>query len=321
MENKQFRNYWLWACAGMLLASVYPLVMGIRVVADMVLQGSVMKENYPKYIIPYTPISLALILGTLLMPLWFRWLKKYALAGASALSVGTFFGAELLLEQKVVVTSEVVSKLEDWQMFMCWIPPEGTVLHKTQTAVEILMGEYTPAFKLHFYAISLVLILAVLNCLYGFGQLARTGDNRRKKALTLQAVSAGLFLGMCVLACFTAFWRDGSLEVSPLSAFLMTLFFLLFGVTSGLFGGSFLAGRGKPYGIWVPAALASAMTLLMYIGEMCLMNGHLYLLGSGILFESIPGIVFSPFDLLTVIASGVITGVIFRAIERKKPTH
>lgn len=320
MENKQFRNYWLLACGCVLLASVYPLMMGVRVVADMLIRGSVLKEDYPKYIIPYTPISLALLLGTLLMPLWFRWLKKYALAGASTVSVGTFFGAELLLERLVVVTSEeIVSKatLEDWQMFMCWVPAEGTVLHKTETAVEILMGEYNPAFKLHFYVISLVLILSLLNGLYGFGQMVRTGERRRKKALVLQSVSALVFLGLCILACFTAFWRDGSLEVSPLSAFLMTLFFLLFGITAGIFGGSFLPEKGRALGLWIPALTASGMTLLMYVGELILLHGHLYSLGEGFLFTNLPGIVLSPFDLLTVLASGFITAGIFRAIGAK----
>lgn len=320
MENRSFRNYWLWACGCVLLASVYPLMMGVRVVADMLIQGSVLKENYPKYIIPYTPISLALLLGALMMPLWFRWLKKYALAGASAVSVGAFFGFELLLERLVVVTSqEIVTKatLEDWQMFMCWVPAEGTVLHKTETAVEILMGEYSPAFKLHFYVISLVLILSVLNCLYGFGQMVRTGDTRRKKSLILQSVSALLFLGLCILACFTAFWRDGSLEVSPLSASLMTLFFLFFGITAGIFAGSLLPERGRSRGGWLPALTASGMTLVMYVGEMILLNGHLYSMGQGFLFTNLPGIVLSPFDLLTVIASGLITVGIFRAIGEK----
>ena len=255
-----------------------------------------------------------------MMPLWFRWLKKYALAGASAVSVGAFFGFELLLERLVVVTSqEIVTKatLEDWQMFMCWVPAEGTVLHKTETAVEILMGEYSPAFKLHFYVISLVLILSVLNCLYGFGQMVRTGDTRRKKSLILQSVSALLFLGLCILACFTAFWRDGSLEVSPLSASLMTLFFLFFGITAGIFAGSLLPERGRSRGGWLPALTASGMTLVMYVGEMILLNGHLYSMGQGFLFTNLPGIVLSPFDLLTVIASGLITVGIFRAIGEK----
>ena len=320
MENRSFRNYWLLACGCVLLASVYPLMMGVRVVADMLIQGSVLKENYPKYIIPYTPISLALLLGALLMPLWFRWLKKYALAGASVLSVGAFFGFELLLERLVVVTSqEIVTKatLEDWQMYMCWVPAEGTVLNKVETAVQILMGEYNPAFKLHFYVISLVLILSLLNCLYGFGQMVRTGDTRRKKALILQTVSALAFLGLCILACFTAFWRDGSLEVSPLSAFLMTLFFLLFGITAGIFTGSLLLEKGRLRRIRLSALAASEMTLVMYVGELILLHGHLYSLGEGFLFKGLPGIVLSPFDLMTVLASGLITAGIFRLLQEK----
>ena len=320
MENRSFRNYWLLACGCVLLASVYPLMMGVRVVADMLIQGSVLKENYPKYIIPYTPISLALLLGALLMPLWFRWLKKYALAGASVLSVGAFFGFELLLERLVVVTSqEIVTKatLEDWQMYMCWVPAEGTVLNKVETAVQILMGEYNPAFKLHFYVISLVLILSLLNCLYGFGQMVRTGDTRRKKALILQTVSALAFLGLCILACFTAFWRDGSLEVSPLSAFLMTLFFLLFGITAGIFTGSLLLEKGRLRRIRLSALAASGMTLVMYVGELILLHGHLYSLGEGFLFKGLPGIVLSPFDLMTVLASGLITAGIFRLLQEK----
>ena len=320
MENRSFRNYWLLACGCVLLASVYPLMMGVRVVADMLIQGSVLKENYPKYIIPYTPISLALLLGALMMPLWFRWLKKYALAGASVLSVGAFFGFELLLERLVVVTSqEIVTKatLEDWQMYMCWVPAEGTVLNKVETAVQILMGEYNPAFKLHFYVISLVLILSLLNCLYGFGQMVRTGDTRRKKALILQTVSALAFLGLCILACFTAFWRDGSLEVSPLSAFLMTLFFLLFGITAGIFTGSLLLEKGRLRRIRLSALAASEMTLVMYVGELILLHGHLYSLGEGFLFKGLPGIVLSPFDLMTVLASGLITAGIFRLLQEK----
>lgn len=74
MEKKRFKKYYLLSLAGVLTASFYPLYMGIRVVADMLTRGTVMKEDYPKYIIPYTPISLALIVGMLFMP----WLLKYA---------------------------------------------------------------------------------------------------------------------------------------------------------------------------------------------------------------------------------------------------
>lgn len=53
----------------MLVISAYPLWMGLRVVSDMLLYGIVAAKEYPKYIIPYTPISLALLCDVLLMPL------------------------------------------------------------------------------------------------------------------------------------------------------------------------------------------------------------------------------------------------------------
>ncbi len=311
MMKAKFTRFWLCSLAAVLAASFYPLLMGVRVVSDMLRDGTVLKENYPKYIIPYTPIAVAVILGVLLLPVFVRLLKRFAVLGSSVLSVGAFFGLEYLFEKNVVVTTaETVTKLEDWQMYMCYQPPGGwetTVTeYKTHTAVEILMGKYDPAFKLHFYLISVVLILAILNCVYGFAQMIRTGDRRRKKALILQSVSAALFLGLCILACFTAFWRDGSILVSQLSAFLMSVFFILLGVTVGLFFGSLLLDRSRAVGLWLSAAVSAATTLVMYIGEMILLHGHLYRFGTGFFFDGLPAIVLAPVDILVILASGLI---------------
>ena len=320
MKNKAFNRYYLLSCLGILIASYYPLSMGVRVITDMLVNGTVMKENYPKYIIPYTPISVAIIAGVLLMPLFIKVFKRFAFAGGAAVATGIFFGSELLLEQKVVVsTAETVTKLEDWQMFMCYVPPEGwgetVTTYKTQTAVDILMGDYNPAFKLHFYIISIVLIITILNCLYGFGQMIKSGDKKRCKSLILQSICSLVFLGLCILACFTAFWRDGSIQVSPLSASLMTVFFILLGVTVGVFLGSFLLGKRRFVSIWIPAISASMMTFLMYIAEMFLLNGHLYSFGSGLLFDGLPGIVFAPIDLLVILLSGCVTALVFALLN------
>jgi len=321
MKNKAFNRYYLFSCIGVLIASYYPLSMGVRVITDMIVDGTVQKENYPKYIIPYTPMCIAIIIGVLIMPLCIKLFKRIALAGGAFIATAVFFAAELLFEQKVVVsTAETVTKLEDWQMFMCYVPPEGlgetVITYKTQTAVDILMGDYNPAFKLHFYIISILLIITVLNCIYGFGQIIKNGEKKRLVALILQSACSLTFLGLCILACFTAFWRDGSIEVSLLSASLMTLFFVLFGVTFGVFIGSFLLGKRKVVSVCIPAFASSVMTLLMYVGEMILLNGHLYRLGSGILFESLPGIVFAPIDLLIILLSGCITAWIFMLLNR-----
>lgn len=312
MENNKFDRYYLFSCIGVLLASYYPLSMGVRVIADMVRNGTVMKENYPKYIIPYTPICIAVIVAVLLMPLIMQRLKRFSLTGASALAIGSFFALEILFERKVVVTTaETVVKLEDWQMFMCYVPPElMTTTYKTQTAVDILIGNYNPAFKMHFYIISVVLILSILNCLYGFGKVIKTGEKKRTKSLILQSVCSLSFLGLCILACFTAFWRDGNIQVSPLSATLMTVFFILLGVTVGVFIGSFLLEKNTFVSVWIPTVSSAVMTFLMYIGEMILLNKHLYSFGTGFLFTGIPGIVFAPMDLLVILASACVTAII-----------
>lgn len=322
MKNKQYRRYYLLSCIGVLLASYYPLSMGIRVITDMIADGTVFKENYPKYIIPYTPICLAVFIGVLLMPICMKGCKQFSLVGGAVIATGAFFALETLFEQKVVVTTaETVTKLEDWQMYMCYMPPEGwgetVTTYKTQTAVDILMGNYNPAFKLHFYIISVVLILSVLNCFYGFGHMIQTGEKKRCKALILQSVCSVTFLGLCILACFTAFWRDGNIRVSPLSAVLMTVFFVLLGVTVGVFVGSFLLGKQKMLAIGIPAVIASAMTLFMYIGEMILLHGHLYRFGEGMLFHPISGIVLAPIDLLIILMAGCAAAWIFILLNRK----
>lgn len=311
--QKKLTRFWLFSLAAVLAASFYPLLMGVRVISDMLRDGTVLKENYPKYIIPYTPIAVAVILGVLLLPLFIKLMKRFAVLGSSALSVGTFLGLELLFERKVVVTStEAVATLADWQMFLCaYIPPEEyagetVITVRTETAADLLIGDYNPAFKLHFYLISVVLILAIMNCVYGFAQMIRTGNRRRKKALILQSVSAALFLGLCILACFTAFWRDGNILVSPLSAFLMSVFFILLGVTVGLFFGSLLLDRSRTVGLWLPAAASAATTLVMYIGEMILLHGHLYRFGTGFFFDGMLAIVLAPVDILVILASGLI---------------
>ncbi len=304
-ESKKFSVFYLCSLLGVLAASVYPLFMGVRVISDMITQGTVYSGDYPKYIIPYTPISIAVIIGVLIMPPLVRRMKKYAIAVGSAVSAGVFFAAELLLENKVVVTSEHTVALEDWQMYMCYIPP-AVNSERTWTEVDVLMGEYSPAFKIHFYIISITLIFALLNCFYGFACMIETGDKTRKKVLVIQSSAALIFLGLCILACFTAFFRNGEITVSAVSAALMTAFFVIFGLTAGIYAGSFLLGKKRAVSIFVPALISSVVTVVMYIGEMILLSGHLYRFGKGFFFEEAGNIIFAPADIAVILAAGIL---------------
>lgn len=319
MENKTFRKYYLFSLLGVLLASCYPIYMGISVIVDMIRYGTVYAENYPKYIIPYTPIALALLVCVALIPVALKYFKKYTLLFGTVISTVLFFVFEFILERAVTVTRTVTgifSTLEDWQMFMCYVPP-NSFEERTWTEVDVLMGEYSPAFKLHFYIISIVLIISILNCFYGFAKMIHTGDKSRRKSLVIQSVASGAFLGMCIWACFTAFYRNGDIQVSALSAVLMSVFFVLFGVTVGIYIESFTLNKKPLLSVWLPSVSAAVVTLVMYIGEMILLSGHLYRFGEGFFFAGIPGIVLAPVDIVVILGSGVMTAIIASFVRNK----
>ena len=319
MENKKFKNYYLLSILGVILASCYPIYMGITVIVDMIRYGTVYAENSPKYIIPYTPIALALLVGVALIPVAIKYFKKYAVLFGTVISTVIFFVSEFLFERNITVTRTITgafAQLKDWQLALCAVTPEVFESGKL-TEVDILMGEYSPAFKLHFYIISIVLIISILNCFYGFAKMIHTGDKSRCKSLTIQSIASGAFLGMCIWACFTAFYRNGDIKVSALSAILMSAFFVLFGVTVGIYVASFTLNKKPLLSVWLPSISATIVTLVMYIGEMILLSGHLYRFGDGVFFAGIPGIVLAPVDIVVMIASGVVAAIIANAVRNK----
>ena len=317
MKNKTFRWFYLLSLVGVTAAAFWPFCMGVRVIRDMIVQGTVMSEDYPKYIIPYLPVALAVLVGVALMPLLMRVWGRRVQLGASGIALALFLTSELLLEKLVTVTGRGIAKLESWQMSLCYVSPE-IFESRTWRPIDVLIGEYSPWFKLHFYIIAIVLIFAFLNCFYGFGQMILSGKRERLRHLILQSVAAVLFLGLCIFACFTAFYRTGEITVSPLSAFLMCLFFIVFGVTMGIFTASFLTKHQSSVVLSVSASVASAVTLIMYIGELILLSGHLYRLGNGVLFEGLGVLVLAPIDLIVILLSGVITVVALNWIANRQ---
>lgn len=316
MNNKSFWRFYLFALAAVVTASSYPIYMSIQVAGEILQNGTVPMESYPKYIIPYAPISIALILGVALMPVFRKLSQKQDFLWGAVFSLGIFFIAERLMETKILVQTTRLVPLESWQMSLCMVPP-AEYQTRTWQAVDVLLGGYSPAFKLHFYMISIVIILSLLNCFYGFAKMIASGDYTRKTALIIQTVTSLAFLGMCIWACFTSFYRKGELTVPAISAVLMSVFFALFGITVGVFTGSFTLGRSGKLSILLPAALSAVTTLLMYIGEMILLHGHLYRFGSGFLFNGISAIVMAPVDLLIILISGSVTAMICRLINRR----
>jgi hypothetical protein len=127
-----------------------------------------------------------------------------------------------------------------------------------------------------------------------------------KRSLIAQTVALALFIGLCILACFTAFYRNGMIYISPLSSFLTGLFFVVFGVTFGLFIAGFVYCKNPCIAYTLPTASACAMTVVMYIGELVLMGGCVFRFGLGAFFSPIGVFPLSPCDILIIIMSGVI---------------
>lgn len=315
--SRTLKKYYFGVLVSAVVLCAYPLFMFGKVMSYMFCCGAVPKYAYPKYVIPYVPIAFAVLFGIAVMPLAFRLLKKAAFAVSSVLSVAVFLVSERIMETGILVKAQESYALEGWQMSMCYVPPEG-FRTRPWKAVDVLLGGYSPAFKIHFNLISIIIILTLLNSVYGFGSMVKSGDKSRKKALVMQTVCAAAFLGMCIWACFTAFYRDGELQVSTLSAVLMSVFFVLFGVNAGVFTGSFTLGKKKALSVLLPCAVASVVTVVMYIGEMVLLNGNLYTFGSGLFFSPLPLVVLAPVDVLIVLLSGVVTGIIMKIVSVKE---
>lgn len=317
MTQKTYRRFCLLSLIGVVIASAYPIYMGVKVVAEMLRYGAVPLESYPKYVIPYTPIAIALILGVLMIPAFQKLSKKLSFFLGTAFGVGIFFVAERLMETKILVEAQQAVFLESWQMGLCYVPPEQFET-RTWEAVDVLLGGYSPAFKLHFYLISVVLIISLLNCFYGFAKMIRYENYKRKKALILQSITSLAFLGMCIWACFTSFYRTGEITVSAISAVLMAAFFALLGVTMGIFVGSLTLGKNGKLSILLPSVISILTTLAMYIGEMILLSGNLYRFGEGFFFDGLGGLVLAPVDLLIILVSGGITALICKIVNRNK---
>lgn len=302
--EKQYLRFYILSVLVILLGAAYPLYMGGLTLAAYIKQGYVAAVDYPKYIIPYTPISIALISVVLLMPTIYRLFKRRTLLAASILGTAVFALTELGFERIHVAQGPTSLKLplESWQYSLCVATPE--VL---KSIGQPLYAENNPAFKLHFYLIALVIILAVINVILGFTKMIKEQDFTRKRPLIAQFVCVSVFLGLCILACFTAFYRNGTLNISPLSAVLMSIFFIVFGVTVGTYLGCIFYGRKRILSITVPSLAASATTLMMYIGELILMDGKLFCFGPGAIFQPIGGIPFAVIDFILIILSGIIT--------------
>jgi len=329
MENK-YKKFYLLSLAILVLLSIYPIYMGISVLVQYFQNGFIPSESYPRYIIPYTPICISVIISAALLPVIHKLSNRFSVVIDSVLGVAVFFILELWFEKIKVVESGTNTTiapniiiefnmglrelpLESWQYSLCAATPE--VL---RSIGEPIYAENNPAFKLHFYLISILIILSIIGILYGFLKVLKENLYLKMKALTVQTLCVALFVGLCIFACFTAFYRNGTRYISPLSAFLTGLFFVVFGVTSGMYAASFLLGKNRQVSMLIPSIIAMLTTMAMYIGELVLMDGKLFVFGKGLFFEPLGSIPFSACDIIIVLIPGVITALLSGRLNANK---
>ena len=70
------RFYYVLSLLIVVVCSFYPIMMGIQILTAYIRDGKIEATDYPKYVIPYTPISIAIILSLLLMPIILKVFKK-----------------------------------------------------------------------------------------------------------------------------------------------------------------------------------------------------------------------------------------------------
>lgn len=313
------RGFYFLSLGIILPVCIYPILMGVQIVAAYISQGYVNAADYPKYVIPYTPIAIALIISVALLPLAVKLCKKFALLATSTLGVGLFLLFETLFEQVTVFSmNEGLGDVGSWQMYLCVVTPEVMQsIEYTQKIGASLSARYSPAFKVHFYLIAILIVLAVIGVVYGFSKMIRDKDFSKKKPLIAQTAAVTVFIGLCILACFTSFYRTGELNISVLSSWLMSIFFVAFGLTAGVYSGSLLYFKKPVLSRLIPALIAAVTTLAMYIGELVLMGGVLFKFGSGFIFEPIGICPFAPIDFLVIVLSGILTYMILFVIRQR----
>ena len=309
-RNRKYAAFYAASLLVVFAASAYPVYMGYVTLSSYLRQGFVMAEAYPKYVIPYAPLSIAVMVITALMPVFYKRFRKFSLMIASIAGAAIFLLCEYGFEQIRIVEGYRELPLESWQYSLCVATPE--VL---KAIGEPIYAENNPAFKIHFYLIALVILLAVTHILHGFTRMIKEEEYHRKKMLIVQLAATVLFILLCILACLTAFYRTGTIVVPPLSAFLMGIFFIVFGIVSGISLSCLFQGRRKLLSVLSPSALSVATTLAMYAAELALMDGVLFRFGHGPFFTPIGGLPFAAVDIFVIFLSGAVTYILSSIIS------
>ncbi len=318
--NKEYKRFYTVSLIALVALSAYPLYHGGRMLALSLANGALEPDQLARYVVPYAAVCAGLVLFAALQPLLLRLRGRWVLPSLMAAVYGVFFAIEQVLENIQINTNGLASiqgshpapRLDMWQAMSCYISPEA--VKAAELRERAFIGENgfyyvvgNSAYKIHYYLISLILIVMACGLIYGLGRMFRDRDYAKKKAVILQGVSLAVLVSICAFANLTGFFCTTAPIQTPLASVLTCLFFVLLGLAAGVYTGSFLVGKGKSAALWIPSLTAAGVTVLMYVGEAVMMDGGLYRFGSGWFFAGLPGISLAPVDILIVLLSGSLT--------------
>lgn len=317
MKNNKYRRFYWISLAAIFLLSAYPFINGIRMLALSIANGALEPEQLTRYVVPYAAICAALLLYAAMQPALLRLRGRWVFPASAAITYGIFFAIEQVLENIQINSNGLASingahpapRLDMWQAMSCYISPEA--IKAAQLREQAFIGENgfyyvvgNSAYKLHYYLISLVLIVMACGLVYGIGKALQKGDASKKQAHILQGTALGVLVIICIFANMTGFFRTTAPIQTPLASILTALFFVLLGAAAGIYAGSFMLDKKRGF---LPPACAMLMTVLMYAGEAAMMDGELYRFGTGWFFTGLPVISLAPVDILIVLMSGAAT--------------
>jgi hypothetical protein len=333
--NKEYKQFYWFTLAVLLVLSAYPLINGVHMAYLSIANGAIEPEQYAKYVVPYAAMCTAAILFAVFQPLLYR-IKRRSFTIGLIGTYAVFAAVEQFFERIQIHTASMTlvdpttlsvssttivppAAADAWQAALCIVSPltrGQSVAYASQDRYFYVMANDT--YKIHYYLISFILITMVCGLVYGIGHMIRTGDIDRKKPLILQGMVTAAFVALCVFANTTAFFRQSQAIQTPLASVLTCLFFIILGAAIGVYAGSFLLRKSKSLGLGVPALLTAACVLLMYIGEAVMMEGGLYRFGTGLFFENLPGIPLAPVDILVVLFSILLTLTVLNLTRQRK---
>ncbi len=302
------KRTYAWCLAAVAALSAYPLFFGVRIAVLALVNGGIEPWQYARYVIPYTAVSASVLIAAAAAPLLLR-LGRWAAGAAALCGLALFFPLEYAMEQ-LTVRGAAFQNAVLMQLASCIATPAAR-----SALLLSLSGYLDGAFRIHYYLVSLLLIAMALGTVYGF--LRPRADARGRAAQTARLVCTAVFLGFCVFANFTGFFRTSTDLLSPLSAGLTALFFVVMAASTGVFAGSALPARLARAAPCCSAAAALAVCLVMYYGEYRMLGGRLYQLGVGAFFIPTSLMSLSPADLALLTVSAAAGALACLFVSRK----